>query len=572
MPTITITCPHCGFAKETDSARVPLRDLQVTCPRCKQGFPFSRADRSPGEAGQTGSAVPTATANGTNPAQFAQPRTFFVKLPLRLLLSATPLLMLGMPLCLPFTFSQLPTEGAITLASFFCLLLALTGYCAWKYWQPALILTGEGIEYPLANPFKPVSLPWNRIQGITMDVRTVSGKPKAMARLILAPDSRGVTEVVIGLHVLEGGEKAAALLKQMIPEKRTRDFAAELLRFTPVSTETLQYRTLEITREGIVCPGGRGGKQRIAVPWDRIDSIKTEGYVIAGYGSITVYYLDKGGTNRLEIRAATSERYHDCIKLLIANAKNAALDPGVMAILEYPVASARADMGTILLVCTGIVMAIAGLLILSFYPPTIASTWLYPLLLLPLCAAPFAWTLKLLSSRFMGGGAAPSRKLAAASLFNIGTLLAIMILFALSPASLSWLLADTNALLGRMEQAEAHYLQAEPALAGNGDFLFSLGQFYARKQEWHKSSRYYIRAYEKDPTNWMLQPLLKIPDSLCRAGQYAEALHWCDRISGQYGARRDIVRTMEKKKQEIRSTMPATTGGAGTPAAATSNK
>ncbi len=41
MLTITITCPHCGFAKDTPKKRLPQRDVPVTCPRCKQGFPLS---------------------------------------------------------------------------------------------------------------------------------------------------------------------------------------------------------------------------------------------------------------------------------------------------------------------------------------------------------------------------------------------------------------------------------------------------------------------------------------------------------------------------------------------------
>lgn len=41
MTTITITCPHCGYAKDTPKARVPMHDVQVTCPRCKLGFPLN---------------------------------------------------------------------------------------------------------------------------------------------------------------------------------------------------------------------------------------------------------------------------------------------------------------------------------------------------------------------------------------------------------------------------------------------------------------------------------------------------------------------------------------------------
>jgi 6-bladed beta-propeller len=42
MPTITITCPHCGFAKDTPKERVPASNVKVTCPQCRQGFPLSQ--------------------------------------------------------------------------------------------------------------------------------------------------------------------------------------------------------------------------------------------------------------------------------------------------------------------------------------------------------------------------------------------------------------------------------------------------------------------------------------------------------------------------------------------------
>jgi len=568
MSNTSITCPHCNFSKETPMERIPQNDVQVTCPKCKQTFPLSIGIQSLQMSHATISTVQSLTlADSTHttvdiePNKLTKPRAFFIKRPLKLLLSATPVMMLLMPFILPFKFSQLPTEGAIVLSFFFFLTLALTVYLARKYWQPALILSSEGVVYSLGNLFKTQSLPWGQIQGISIDERTVYGKTQIMARLVIASDGKGTKEVVIGLSALEGGEEALALLKRMIPEKRAQDFSNALLKFRPLSTDTLKYRDVEIVREGIISATGKRGKQRAVIPWDFIESIKTEGFVIAGYGSVTVHYRDHGVTNRLLIQASMSEKYHYCVKLLIVNAKSAAIDPGVLAILEYPVSSAKADMFAILLVCTGIIIALAGLIILSFYPPTIASTWIYPLLLLPLCAAPFAWTIQLLSSRFKGGGADPSRKILGASLFNIGAVFAIAILFALSPASFVWMLADGNVLLGRLDLAETYYMKAEPALAKNEDFLFTLGQFYSRKKNWDKASRYYVRSYEKDPTNWMPEPLMQIPNSLCMAGRYEEALQWCDRIIGQYRSQRGIVRMFEKKKEEIRSRMPAMTGG-----------
>jgi len=388
MPTITISCPHCGFAKDTLKARVPANDVQVTCPQCKQRFALSLI-KSPSKPSGAGNAVPSATAGSlsvafmnANPAMLSEARLFYVKMQLRILMSITPVAMLFMPFILPFKFSQLPTQGAVVLASLYLVTLALTVYLVWRHWQPALILTERGLEYTLSNPFKPVFLAWNQIHGITIDERTVYGNTQSMARLVLAPDSKGVTEVVIGLTALENSDEALVLLKQLIPEKNTRDFADTLLRYKPVSTDTLRYRDIKLVREGIIPEAGK----RAVVPWDCIDSIKTEGLVIAGYGSVTVQFHDKGITKRLLIRSSTKETYHECIKLLITKANNATLDPAVLAILEYPVTSAKADIVAILLVCTGVIVGIAAMLLLSFYPPTVASTWIFPLLLCgPFC-------------------------------------------------------------------------------------------------------------------------------------------------------------------------------------------
>ncbi len=40
---MTITCPHCGFARDFDPDRMPRRIQRVTCPRCQETFSFDRA-------------------------------------------------------------------------------------------------------------------------------------------------------------------------------------------------------------------------------------------------------------------------------------------------------------------------------------------------------------------------------------------------------------------------------------------------------------------------------------------------------------------------------------------------
>ena len=40
---MNLTCPHCGFSKEIDPARIPAGMTRVICPRCKEPFPCPEA-------------------------------------------------------------------------------------------------------------------------------------------------------------------------------------------------------------------------------------------------------------------------------------------------------------------------------------------------------------------------------------------------------------------------------------------------------------------------------------------------------------------------------------------------
>ncbi|MDA8415354.1 MAG: hypothetical protein M0023_16390 [Desulfobacteraceae bacterium] len=301
----------------------------------------------------------------TSPVTFKEPREFYLKRIFKLIISTAPFTLVLSAMRVPFNMSQMPKEGATVLTVFFLLLFVLTIYLIRKFWQPALILSAQGVEYRLANLFKPQILLWRQIQGITIDEQTVFGKTQVKVRLILSPDSKGTTEMEIGLGAFERGDEALSLLKQMIPEKKSQDFSKSLQRFKPVSTKTMKYRDIEIVHEGLVTTAKGWKKNRIVVPWDNIVSVKTEGFVIAGYGPVVVGFLDNGVERKVLIRASTTEQYHDCIKLVIANAKNATLDPGVIAILEYPIHSAKADMIAVLLIFTGVVFGIAGSIILG---------------------------------------------------------------------------------------------------------------------------------------------------------------------------------------------------------------
>ena len=39
---LTVSCPHCGFAKNVPTDKVPAGVVKVTCPNCRETFPFGR--------------------------------------------------------------------------------------------------------------------------------------------------------------------------------------------------------------------------------------------------------------------------------------------------------------------------------------------------------------------------------------------------------------------------------------------------------------------------------------------------------------------------------------------------
>ncbi len=49
MSQITITCPHCGFSKAVDRARIPAGAKNINCPQCKKSFLLG-GDPPPGPA------------------------------------------------------------------------------------------------------------------------------------------------------------------------------------------------------------------------------------------------------------------------------------------------------------------------------------------------------------------------------------------------------------------------------------------------------------------------------------------------------------------------------------------
>lgn len=78
MTTILVTCHNCGFSRDVPAEKLPDRPIQVTCPQCRQSFPFSKSPATavpqslpPLRESAAAAALPTDTPRreaGTEPA------------------------------------------------------------------------------------------------------------------------------------------------------------------------------------------------------------------------------------------------------------------------------------------------------------------------------------------------------------------------------------------------------------------------------------------------------------------------------------------------------------------------
>ena len=71
MADLTLTCPHCGFARTMPAEKVPERPIRVTCPKCRESFAYRKPAAVPvppvAESPLLPSAVPPSGAEGTEP-------------------------------------------------------------------------------------------------------------------------------------------------------------------------------------------------------------------------------------------------------------------------------------------------------------------------------------------------------------------------------------------------------------------------------------------------------------------------------------------------------------------------
>jgi hypothetical protein len=458
---------------------------------------------------------------------------------------------------LSIDFSGFPIEGIVVLSAFSISVTAVYVFLMWRLWKPVLIIRIDKLKYNHIALWRGIEIEWDRIEGLIEDEAPNSRlKSVKVLKIVYRKMNNKIDQIVLNQNMLHKGKEAFSLLKKIIPPGPSADVYRRLEELKRSPKTDVRYKNIVLNDQGLNVPSKVSNKTAV-IPWDSITALIPEDDLAAGTGisAVQIEFTRMAKKGRLVLRDIISKEFLDFIKLVMAHTRRDAIDPRLFQLLEPRETAPKVDPVVAFFIISGFILAIVGMIILMFYPPTIASTWIYPLLLIPFSLCPLILTFKLQLSKNPEKASIRSKSIIAGLGFNLGTIGAIAILFMLSPASFSWLVADANALCGRMDAAVIHYQKAEKDLSDNSDFLFSLGQLYYKKKDWENAAHYYIRAYQKDPTNWFAEPLEKIPDSLFKAGLTDEALTWCDKIIQSYSGRPDVIRVIEQKRKEIAGTV-----------------
>jgi tetratricopeptide (TPR) repeat protein len=227
------------------------------------------------------------------------------------------------------------------------------------------------------------------------------------------------------------------------------------------------------------------------------------------------------------------------------------VDPGLIRSLEYSYRDARADNFSLILFLLGLIAGIPVMTVMIYYSPTIATSNIYPLIMVPFAGVPMLATLVLLAGRFRGKYWSATLKIFWSSLIPAGIVLSLVAYFMISPVSYYWMMGDIDVKKGDLEGGEAYYLKALEIMPDSIDVIYEMGKLYMQKEDWEGAYDYLVQAYEMDPEYWGPAAVVLIPDVLMKMGRYDEAMSWCKKILKDHPQKMDIARAISKKQDEI---------------------
>lgn len=356
---MTITCPHCGLAKDVPEGKLPKSEVQVTCPRCKQRFSLSSGRQPASQVATRDEAVGCSASRQAPAAKPSKPAP--MRQSWNLSSQFRQLLVVASVLAAMSLLSSLLVflvSGKVTL-----ILLAQTtmsmvttlvtiAITVWRVKTPLYELSSSGIRVTNTPFASGGETSWKDVIGLSVRESGGFGVKNVQVRLLLGGKDSPLRELLISPKVAERPDELLAKLQEYIPP-----LTAALLD----ATGRLGKKREGEVRFGsfILSPAGIAASRKL-IPWTAVSEISTPLFVLAGYGGVTIRYSAGMQSSKLTVAAKTAPGYQAFVATLLRFAPHAAIDPGVAKILDSPPQEARKESAAILLLVLGTVLTMAA--------------------------------------------------------------------------------------------------------------------------------------------------------------------------------------------------------------------
>ncbi len=222
-----------------------------------------------------------------------------------------------------------------------------------------------------------MSVEWDQITGLTEDIiKQFGGKPIKRLKVVFNKTDNTADQIILNSNILQKSDKAFSCLKRIIPPGPSVEVCRRLEKLKQSPIQNFRYKNIDLSNQGIAFVSKNSGK-KIVIHWNHISLLISERPITADdhYAAIKIEYMQNTAKRRLTIRGAVAYEFLEFIKLLMSRVERDVIDPDLFQIIEPHDNAINVDPAVASLIITGFLLAIAGIVILSFYPPTIASTW-----------------------------------------------------------------------------------------------------------------------------------------------------------------------------------------------------
>lgn len=518
----TLTCPECKFSREIPAGQIPPRAVRATCPKCGSRFSVD---------GGASAATP----------------------PEREIWMLAPALRRGLVLCLVLLLIVVGltlisiSKIAESLPSIWLLFVFMVvntiwfaAFIRWRYITPLYELTPEAFT-SLLYPFKIGSCrcPRETILGIVHKEQTRFGVKVRQASLVIGGRGERLREMKIDLMRSEDPDRLLQRLKEIAPPLSAAALATSGFLGEENSGE-IEYNSIILSRAGIAAHSK-------LIPWLEVQSITSTSTVVSGYGELAVGYKSNAAVHVLKITSRTSENFIDFVRYLLHHAPQAAIDPPVARIADYPPREARQETLTLLLIALQLPAMLVFIKHYCPYAPTVTGQLFYALIAAFGGGIPLVVAVSLFAGRFYGWQPRTPQSLRWAIGACGAVLATALLLFVFTPSAWQMLQGDRAMNRGDLVVAEQHFTAALAEAPENNAARHALGLAYLEQKNYQRAFECFEKIYlSRDSLGMEL-----IPETLLQMQRYDEALSWCDRITADHPKLRQVQQKMAEKRREI---------------------